>query len=171
MLGSARTLTLTPTPTTTTTPNQGLQLLAQEPRLRFGQPHDPDQLEACSTQVPHDWVRTRQGHDRVSSRWSCVGQGASTVRPFTTVAWAFFRLCFPSPEKLGPGAFMLISTAIGVSTTLLRPHSIDHCEPRPQRTLIASRSGSATSDKLMRIRTFCYLPPKAGFNWRGQARR
>ena len=25
--------------------------------------------------------------------------------------------------------------------------------------------------KLMRIRTFVYLPPKAGFNWRGPARR
>ena len=25
--------------------------------------------------------------------------------------------------------------------------------------------------KLMRIRTFYYLPPKAGFNWRGPARR
>ena len=25
--------------------------------------------------------------------------------------------------------------------------------------------------KFMRIRTFYYLPPKAGFNWRGPARR
>ena len=25
--------------------------------------------------------------------------------------------------------------------------------------------------KLMRIRIFIYLPPKAGFNWRGPARR
>jgi hypothetical protein len=25
--------------------------------------------------------------------------------------------------------------------------------------------------KFMRVRTFYYLPPKAGFNWRGPARR
>jgi len=29
----------------------------------------------------------------------------------------------------------------------------------------------AATGKLMRIRTFYYLPPKAGFNWRGPARR
>ena len=31
--------------------------------------------------------------------------------------------------------------------------------------------GTPTPGKFMRIRTFYYLPPKAGFNWRGPARR
>jgi hypothetical protein len=34
-----------------------------------------------------------------------------------------------------------------------------------------NRRAAAWRGKLMRIRTFYYLPPKAGFNWRGPARR
>ena len=36
---------------------------------------------------------------------------------------------------------------------------------------IKCRFSLPTSGKLMRIRIFIYLPPKAGFNWRGPARR
>ena len=38
------------------------------------------------------------------------------------------------------------------------------------RAVVLSGSLYATG-KLMRIRIFIYLPPKAGFNWRGPARR
>ena len=33
------------------------------------------------------------------------------------------------------------------------------------------KSCGAAAGKLMRIRIFIHLPPKAGFNWRGPARR
>ena len=50
------------------------------------------------------------------------------------------------------------------------------CKRRPLEFLRCMRREAAgkrkqQTGKLMRIRTFYYLPPKAGFNWRGPARR
>ena len=40
-----------------------------------------------------------------------------------------------------------------------------------QQLFLETVTNVVSSGKFMRIRTFYYLPPKAGFNWRGPARR
>jgi hypothetical protein len=49
---------------------------------------------------------------------------------------------------------------------------VSGCLAKEPSDAVAAASGSRSlCGKFMRIRTFYYLPPKAGFNWRGPARR